>query len=441
MRHSVRESNVKLPSSRRLAWRWLAFLALGLPMSAQEPSLPPNIVGSSGPVPGTLPSRETPGPSSAIRAGEEQINPRFLGAASCSSSLCHGGGSAERNAYTVWAKSDPHRRAAGTLAGTYAKQIARGLSLASAAGSARCTECHVPLATLPAERLAAGVDPTAEGISCEVCHGPAQNWLRSHTRRDFSHAQNVQTGVREVRGLYERAGTCVACHQVLPADVLDAGHPALFFELDAQTIAEPRHWIDPGDFFGPQAWLTGQAVAWRELSWALNQGADPSPTAREQWQSLAWLLRRTTAAWNQGDPNRPLPRLNDDPASDNFTPNNLAHAQAKADELSHSASHLVWTRADTRRSLLALAATDQEFLPTTTAPVSVSLLRGRAQRLAAGLSRLAAPLQKQNPARWTRASGELDQLFSSAPSQGAFDGAAFGEHLRRFYDAVAALND
>lgn len=451
MGHSVRESNVKLLMSRRFVWLWPIFLAAGVSSHAQEKpgpapaagdALPPNVTVSSGPATAVPKPEDAPRPPLAVRAGgEEQTNPRFLGAMSCSSSLCHGGGSAERNAYTVWTRSDPHRHAAATLAGTYARQIAQGLLLGSPAESVRCTECHTPLATVPAERLSAGVNARTEGVSCESCHGPAQNWVRSHTRRDFTPAQNVQTGVREERNLYDRAGTCVACHQNIAPDLLAAGHPGLYFELDAQTAGEPPHWIDRGDFFGPQAWLTGQAVAWREMSWSLGQtAAEPTDEARAQWRALAWLLQRTVAACGTRIQGGELPGVDPTPGPNNFAPDNVAHAQARADDLARAASRLTWTRASTRHCLVELAATDKEFSSVMASEPPVAI-RARAQRLMSALARLSVPLQKQDGPKWAPAVKEFDKLSTLANARATFDGASFGEQLRRFHDALPASGD
>ncbi len=201
------------------------------------------------------------------------------------------------------------------------------------------------------------MDGGKEGVSCENCHGPSANWIRSHTRKDFTHAQNVETGVRDLRDLYVRANNCVACHQVIEPDVLGAGHPPLIFELDAQTVAEPRHWLDKGDFFGPQAWLTGQAAALRETSWSLGQQAEPRPDVREQWRALVWLLQKATSAYGHGVPTF------DAPDADSFSPGNVARAQSMADDLAHAAARSEWTGASTRRVLAALAGTDKDFVP------------------------------------------------------------------------------
>ncbi len=451
MSHSVKQDNVKLPFSLALTIGGGFLLAATGSLHAQIPGtnatptnppaaieadpVPGNVIISTAPTPGKAAEPEKASPE---LAGQPR-NPagggaRFLGAASCSSSLCHGGGSPARNAFTIWQRSDPHRRAAATLAGTRAARIAQGLFLASAAGSTRCTECHTPLAGVPEERLSKGLDAQAEGVSCESCHGPAQNWVRSHTRRDFTHVQNVQTGVREVRDLYARANTCVACHQVLEPDVLAAGHPPLLFELDAQTVAEPRHWTDLGDFFGPQAWLTGQAAALRELSWALSREAEPTPEAREQWRALVWLLQRTVEMLGKEG----LPSLDTVPGAGDFTPGNVAHAQANADDFARAAARLAWSRANSRRCLEGLAAIDREFVPVAGGEGDLAM-RSRAQRLTLALSRLLAPLQKAGAPKWDAASKELDKLFAATDAQTIFDCAAFADRLRAFHSEVAKV--
>lgn len=398
-------------------------------------ALPATVIVGASPTPTAAPSA-SPAATRATRlpAG----GPEFMGAMTCSSSLCHGGGGIERGAYTIWKRSDPHQHSAATLAGTRAARIAQGLALVSAAGSARCTECHLPLASVPEDRLAHGMDVRMEGVTCESCHGPAQNWIRSHTRRDFTHAQNVQTGERDLRGLYARANVCVACHQVLAPDLLTAGHPPLLFELDGQTDAEPRHWIDPGgDYFGPQAWLTGQAVALREMSWALGQNPNAVPEAREQWRALVWLLQRTRTARGAAA-EHDLPGFDAVPNSGDFNPGNVARTQSDADDYARAAAHLEWSRATTRRCLDSLAGVDKEFVPVAGGDGDLAL-RNRAQRLALALSRLMAPLQKHDTAKWATASQELDQVFAAADARMIFDGNNFADHLKRFSSELAKI--
>lgn len=429
--HCVKTGNV---NSRRACPNWLfPFLAAGaacaqdVPPPPLEPAPPANVIVSPA-TPGKPAAPVAPAPTRV----DPTKGPAFIGAQGCSSSLCHGGGSAARNAYTVWKGLDRHSRAFATLATARATQIAQGLSLARPAETRRCTECHAPTQTIPAGRLLVGAK-VEDGISCENCHGAAQDWVRSHTRRDFTHEQNVQTGVRDLRGLYARANACVACHQTLAPDILAAGHPPLLFELDAQTVAEPRHWtLDQGDYFGPKAWLTGQAVALRETSWALSQTADPLPEVREQWGALVWLLQRATDAYGE-----PLPKF-DAPRATEFTPGNVARAQSIADDVAKAAAGLDWSRASTRRCLEALAGTHQDFDPAGGGP---GLMQHRGQRLALALSRLLAPLLAQDAKAWAGANQELDKLFALADGRVAFDAGKFSAQLERFSKVVGAKGE
>src|SRR5262249_9923207 len=241
-----------------------------------------------------------PGPTPAIVTAKTFRNvdrADFIGAVGCSSSICHGAGPSpittntvvvgERNAFTIWQTRAAHAKSWATLATDRSARMAAAIGAGRAQDTVRCTECHAPMQTVNAARL--GPLARAEnGISCENCHGPSKFWIRSHTRKDLTHAQNVTTGLKDLENLYLRANTCVACHQVLPPDLKNAGHPPLVFELDAQSVAEPKHWKESGEWRGPQAWLVGQAAALREASWALNKRESSADVEREQWRSLLW---------------------------------------------------------------------------------------------------------------------------------------------------------
>ena len=121
-----------------------------------------------------------------------------------------------------------------------------------------------------------------------------------------------------------------------------------------------------------------------------------------------------------------------------FNPGNVARAQTSADEFARTAAHLEWSRASLRRCLDGLAATDKEFVPVTGGEGELAL-HSRAQRLALALSRLMAPLQKQDAAKWMPSSQALDKVFAAADARAIFDGAAFAEQLRRFKDEVGKV--
>src|SRR5439155_18703422 len=130
-----------------------------------------------------------------------------------------------------------------------------------------------------------------------------------------------------------RANTCIACHQNLDSDLLQAGHPELTFELDGQSVAEPKHWHDdPAS--GPRAWLVGQAVALREMSWALSKNESPDRESLAKWNALAWLLTKATS--NQAL----LPVIN--PPGEATNRDLFIGAQQQADLLARRAAQVPW---------------------------------------------------------------------------------------------------
>ncbi len=380
-----------------------------------------------------------PGPTPAIVTARTYRNvdsADFIGAVGCSSSICHGGGPSpivtnvvtvgDRNAYTIWAARDAHAKSWATLATERSARMAAALGAGRAQETARCTECHAPMQSVNASRLGP-LARVENGISCETCHGPAKFWVRSHTRKDLTHAQNVTTGLRDLENLYVRANSCIACHQVLPSDLQKAGHPPLVFELDAQSVAEPKHWKDPGEWSGPQAWLVGQAAALREMSWALNKRETSGDLEREQWRSLLWLMRKTTD--NMGG----FPKF-DYLTSIEMSPGNLARAQSTADDLARAASTRAWDAGTTRRLMDVLAASDGDFTGGAEAPLA---LQNRALRLTLALSRLLAPFEGRDKERWAKPSEEMQKLFIANDARVEFDAAKFVSALQSFRKSLA----
>jgi hypothetical protein len=199
---------------------------------------------------------------------------QFVGAVGCKSSSCHGGAGEKRSQYLTWLQKDFHTRSYAILTNARSARIAETLGLAVAQESPRCTICHSPFQSVAPTRLMPTAHPD-EGVSCESCHSAAEPWLRGHTRKDWNYAMRVTAGMRDLRSFYVRANTCVACHQNLESNILKAGHPELTFELDGQSVAEPKHWRDDDPQSGLRAWLVGQAVALREMSWALSKNETP----------------------------------------------------------------------------------------------------------------------------------------------------------------------
>jgi len=342
--------------------------------------------------------------------------PKFLGSPGCSSSSCHGGAAEKSKQFTLWSTHDfHHARPYATLETARSERLAEVLKIGNATQSARCTVCHAPFATVPAERL--GHDATVtEGISCESCHGPAENWIRSHTRPDYTHADRVAAGMRDVNNLYVRANTCVACHQVLDPEIRAAGHPELIFEMDGQSVTMPRHWSEKNP--GSKIWFIGQAVAAREMSWQLAREKSPNRDLLERWAGLIWVL---------GSQQPPTVNLLS-PTADDF-----AAAQTNYDRLARQTA--VDSEAIDATAAVAWLANSGKSFADGTAPKSA--LSRRAERLVIALDRL---LPEMRGARADAGVNKaLNKLFADAQSLPDFDPQQFANDLNTFHSSVAGF--
>ncbi len=354
------------------------------------------------------------------------LTPKFLGAGSCASSSCHGGGGANQSQFLVWSLRDFHsQRPPATLATARSKQIADSLQITDPAADMRCTSCHAPLGGVPEDRRGDHFK-ISEGVSCESCHGPAEAWLRAHTRRDWTQADRTAAGMRDLQDLYVRANTCVACHQNVDADILKAGHPELIFELDGQSVAEPKHWRPEKDGNGVQAWLVGQAVALREMSWQLRNEKSPMENQVYRWEALVWLIKTAvpTAEQVAAPPTTPaiavevteqiqqqMDKLARDSALENSTQGPANSAQAM---------------------LVRLAGTGGKFRDKSLAQ---PLHAHRAERLVIALDRLVAALPELKNDEPVQSA--LNHLFKLAQSIPDFDPAQFANALVDFSSALA----
>lgn len=323
--------------------------------------------------------------------------PKFLGAQSCASSSCHGGTSEKHNQSIIWSQRDYHTRAPATLNIGRSRLMMQTLKAEDATTDARCTTCHNPFQTVPSERKGPLVQKF-EGVSCESCHNAAENWLLTHTRKDLSYAQKVGAGMRDLKNLYVRANTCVACHQNLDTDVRRAAHPELTFELDGQCVTMPRHWTETNRLRGAQAWFVGQAVALREAV-AQRGAADGDEASSQRIVALAWLLD-----------------VNADTAA--------------TDELAKKVALENWTADEVKSRLLKLASRSSVFA---NAPAGFAQ---HAERLVLGLDRLTVALGiNKNPAL----NPKLDALFKGVQSRPDFDAKKFAADLAAFEEALQAV--
>jgi hypothetical protein len=216
---------------------------------------------------------------------------KYIGPGSCAATSCHGsvkpvaGSRILQNEYSTWIVKDKHSHAYQALTGEIGERIARILKLNSKAEeSPKCLACHA-LYTTPEQR--GRPFELSEGVSCENCHGPASGWLGPHTTRDWPHEKSVALGMRDTRDVIHRTEKCLECHlgtkeKFVDHEMIAAGHPDLFFELDSFSAVMPRHWKSPREsapgkpvedpaWAGVRDWSAGQAVQLRaemeRLTW------------------------------------------------------------------------------------------------------------------------------------------------------------------------------
>jgi hypothetical protein len=227
--------------------------------------------------------------------------------------------------------------------------------------------------------------------------------------------------MRDLRDLYERANTCVACHQTVESTLLKAGHPELIFELDGQTVSEPRHWRESTNFNGGQAWFVGQAVALRELSGQTSREGEGNPKLKARWQAASWLIQKMAPIVSST-----MPITFNDPAKAD-----TASLIKWSDQIAHDASQMHWTKEISQKSLRELAATGSDFLQR---DVASEIQARRAERLVLALDRLKNDVQQNRTEQ--KGEAELNALFKLAQSIPDFDSEKFAASLKEFAAAI-----
>jgi Cytochrome c554 and c-prime len=206
---------------------------------------------------------------------------KYTGPGSCASTTCHGSvvprtdNRVLQNEYSIWIVKDKHSKAYAALTGPIGERMAKILAIGTAETAPKCLACHAP--DVPQSQRGRTFE-LSEGVSCESCHGPAAGWLGPHTERDWTHQKSLALGMYDTRDLTRRTEKCLSCHlgndeKSVDHEMIAAGHPDLFFELDTFSDVMPRHWKvpgEPGEAPGTDPWYnvreltTGQAVQLRQ---------------------------------------------------------------------------------------------------------------------------------------------------------------------------------
>jgi len=208
--------------------------------------------------------------------GEEE---RFVGDGRCGNPTCHGAGlpanEAQKKTWKPWKSArsqwlnrniDHHSRAYATLQTAEGKTIATYMGI-DATTSDKCLICHAPAATAaPGSQY-----KRSDGVSCEHCHGPAEQWLKPHVEKDWKDkkAQYADKGFYDNGNFRKRAEKCASCHVEIDHEIVAGGHPPLQFEMVAYAQIM-KHWDDAdkvaagGPNPDPTLWSMGQLVGLRK---------------------------------------------------------------------------------------------------------------------------------------------------------------------------------
>jgi len=206
---------------------------------------------------------------------------KHLGVVNCASSLCHGsitpwkGSNVLQTEYITWSRVDKHAsRAYAVLFEERSQRIARNLGLKEPQNEKLCLDCHAdnPPPARRGERF-----KVADGVGCEACHGPSENWIRTHVGPGATHQGNVERGLYPTSDPLAQARLCLSCHfgnkdKIVTHRMMGAGHPRMAFELDTFTQTEPPHFVIDADWQrrkrtwdGVRVWAIGQAIVAQEL--------------------------------------------------------------------------------------------------------------------------------------------------------------------------------
>jgi hypothetical protein len=245
--------------------------------------------------------------------------PGYTGPGSCASTTCHGSVSPRtdnrvlQDEYSIWIVKDKHSKAYASLQGNIGERMAAILGIGKAEAAPKCLACHA--LDVPTGQRARTFE-LSEGVSCESCHGPAAAWLGPHTERDWTHEKSLALGMYDTRDLTKRTEKCLSCHlgsddKSVDHEMIAAGHPDLYFELDSFSAVMPRHWKEPGEPGEPEnsdPWYdvreltTGQAVQLQQslLRLASRAHGKPWPEFSElQCYSCHHSLTTPENSWRQ----------------------------------------------------------------------------------------------------------------------------------------------
>lgn len=152
--------------------------------------------------------------------------------------------------YPTWSEKDKHAKAYRVLTEASSQRMGELLGWKHVEEDARCLSCHA--ANIPKE-LRRNDFTLHDGVSCEICHGPASEWIVPHLDKKWritASADKKKLGMHNVRDPLEQSRLCVSCHvgnvaegKEVTHEMYAAGHPPLpSFEISSFCDKMPPHW-------------------------------------------------------------------------------------------------------------------------------------------------------------------------------------------------------
>jgi len=161
------------------------------------------------------------------------------------------------NEFEIWAKKDKHSLAYKNLNNDLGQAMARRLGKDVTKAETGCLGCHsasvAELRHVVEETKQGDAFKLEDGVSCENCHGPAENWIGPHAQsawRNRPASYKALRGMNDLRTPQLQAEKCLSCHignkdeqKVVTHAMYAVGHPPLpSIEVASFGDQIPRHW-------------------------------------------------------------------------------------------------------------------------------------------------------------------------------------------------------
>lgn len=124
----------------------------------------------------------------------------YVGAEKCK--ICHRT-EKQGQQFPIW-EAGKHSKSFQALSSDKAPQFAKELGVENPAESPKCLQCHSPL-------YEKAPDLKAEGVTCEVCHGPGSEYKKMSIMKDKAEA--VKNGLKLYNSPDEIKAQCLTCHE------------------------------------------------------------------------------------------------------------------------------------------------------------------------------------------------------------------------------------